>query len=154
MAPAQDPQEPLVFAICDMSDIPPGAAKGFSLLQRDKSGAVRPLALVVVHTRDHRYFAYANRCPHTGVWLNIRNGEYLSESGDALVCSRHGARFCFDSGQCLEGPCEGQMLDSYPVAAIAGDICLIGVDLVEMDDEAEAATAGADETLEITVAPE
>ena len=144
--------EPAVFAICDMYDIAPGEARGFRLLRREAGGKVRPFALVVLRTEDNRYFGYENRCPHTGVWLNVRSGKYLDEQGDALVCSRHGARFTLESGLCLTGPCEGQWLESFPVAAVAGDVCLIGVDLVEAD-ESQYPSANWDDTLDITIHP-
>lgn len=143
---------PLVFAICDMADIPPGTAKGFRLLKREEDGEARPFAMIVVRTFDNRYFGYANRCPHTGVWLNIRNGEYLSETGDALMCSRHGARFDFETGQCLEGPCAGEILQSYPVVAFAGDVCVLGLDLVDADEDDPP--TDWDETLDITIQPD
>ena len=133
-----------------MYDIAAGEAKGFSLQRREADGTVRPLPVVIVRTHDNRYFGYANRCPHTSVWLNVRSGGYLTEDGTALVCSRHGARFDIEDGLCLEGPCKGEALERFFVAAISGDVCLLGVDLVD-DDADTTKLDGEQNTLDITI---
>ena len=139
-----------VFALCDMYDLKAGEARGFSLLRREAEGVARPFTLVVVQTKDGRYFGYANSCPHTGVWLNVRSCGYLDEAGRDLVCSRHGARFDVETGVCLEGPCEGEKLEAFCVTALAGDVCLLGVDLVE-DEACDDRSDEDDATPEITV---
>jgi nitrite reductase/ring-hydroxylating ferredoxin subunit len=54
-------------------------------------------------------------CPH---WIDVRldkdSGAEFREG--ELVCSRHGATFPLDSGECTYRPCEGATLEEVDVA--------------------------------------
>ena len=61
------------------------------------------------------YFAYLNRCPHTGVNLEWQANQFLDRTEQFIQCSTHGARFKIDDGLCIFGPCQGRSLTSIPI---------------------------------------
>lgn len=64
--------------------------------------------------------AYLNLCPHYSLPLNHRDGEFLTRDGNRIMCRQHLALFDIDTGQCLDGACEGQGLIAIPVT-VSGD---------------------------------
>lgn len=62
------------------------------------------------------YYAWVNRCPHTGTPLDTWPNEFFSEDGRFLICSTHGAVFDPASGVCVQGPCPGARLEALTVA--------------------------------------
>jgi nitrite reductase/ring-hydroxylating ferredoxin subunit len=76
-------------------------------------------SLLLVRRGDERQL-YENRCPHTGESLDPMGGSVLDDSGELLVCQRHGAQFLASSGECLSGPCLGEQLTPVP-CTIVGD---------------------------------
>ena len=42
--------------------------------------------------------------------LNWEPGRFLNNTGDLIQCSTHGALFAIESGECLQGPCQGESL--------------------------------------------
>ncbi len=70
-----------------------------------------------------RLYLYRNSCPHTGVSLNWLPNQFLTEQGDFLQCSLHGALFRIEDGFCVRGPCLGRSLQpvSLPAAPAADD---------------------------------
>jgi nitrite reductase/ring-hydroxylating ferredoxin subunit len=89
--------------LCRLDELPEGQARGFDPLQsgRDSVFALRNRGQVRV---------YLNSCPHLAVPLQYRKDRYLSASGELIVCYAHGAQFLPDTGECVYGPCLGQML--------------------------------------------
>lgn len=53
---------------------------------------------------------YQNRCPHAGTPLNLLNERFMDIENRHLICRTHGAKFDFDTGKCVMGPCKGQFL--------------------------------------------
>ncbi len=89
------------WRLCDLRAIGDGQARGFEL---DDGLSV------FVLRRGDAYFAYLNRCPHTGVELNWQPDQFLDSEGRYIQCSMHGALFRVEDGACLRGPCAGQAL--------------------------------------------
>jgi nitrite reductase/ring-hydroxylating ferredoxin subunit len=75
--------------------------------------------------------AYESRCPHQGVHLDWERGEFLDGEGMRIQCGKHGALFGMGTGLCVDGPCRGEGLSPIEVVIDEGDICLVGVDLIE-----------------------
>jgi len=142
-----------LYVICDQSDIAPGAAVAFSLARLNGEGEARPFPIVVIRTRDDAFYAYENICPHNRLWLNIGDGNFFSADGAFLECGRHGSRFEIDSGVCISGPCKDAGLESIPIAAIDGDVCLFGVSLLEAPEFPDPFDDG-DDTMEIMIHPD
>ncbi|WP_296989628.1 Rieske (2Fe-2S) protein [Thalassospira sp. UBA1131] len=90
--------------LCALSDLDATGAKGLNL-----SGT----GIFVVRSGDD-VFGYINSCPHIGVPLDMEPDEFISDFGDEIICSTHGARFRIEDGECVSGPCTGDMLE--PVA--------------------------------------
>jgi nitrite reductase/ring-hydroxylating ferredoxin subunit len=58
-------------------------------------------------------YAYANRCPHWSVDLDMGEGRLFSELSQRIFCSNHGALFVPDTGYCDAGPCRGLGLERF-----------------------------------------
>lgn len=86
-----------------------GTSKKFTLRrgQRDLE------ALLVNY--EGNYFAYVNRCPHTGITLDWVNNQFFSSDNRYLMCATHGAVFEPPTGECVWGPCFGLALQSVPI---------------------------------------
>jgi nitrite reductase/ring-hydroxylating ferredoxin subunit len=61
------------------------------------------------------FFAYANRCPHWNVDLDLGFGEFYDADTDRIFCRNHGALFLPDTGECTAGPCAGLFLEPFDV---------------------------------------
>tara|TARA_B100000886_G_scaffold63753_1_gene39791 strand:+ start:460 stop:873 length:414 start_codon:yes stop_codon:yes gene_type:complete len=91
--------------ICPANAIPPEETRGFVI---SDSHNTNQLDLIIWHTLDGLR-GFVNSCPHFGLPLETLPDRFLNASGDALVCSAHGA--VFDAtGFCLAGPCQGKSL--------------------------------------------
>ena len=62
-----------------------------------------------------RCYAYRNRCCHHPLPLDFGDGRFLSRTGGTLRCQNHGAEYAIPSGECVQGPCLGAFLESFPV---------------------------------------
>jgi nitrite reductase/ring-hydroxylating ferredoxin subunit len=142
-----------VYVICRASSIEPGRAKAFSLFRVNEAGEGRPFPIVVVRKNAREYFGYVNACPHEGIWLNIRSGDFFDTERKFLRCGRHGAKFEIETGLCVDGPCKDAALEPIPLVVIQGDVCLCGVELVE-DDTVPDPFAEQDDTMEIMIHPD
>ena len=101
-----------------LSDLPdPGSAR--LALDGDAFGHG-----VCVVRDGYKVYAYMNQCPHTGGPMDWQEGKFLSMDGDVILCSTHGARFRFEDGLCVAGPCVGQSLTAVPVTIDNGNIQL------------------------------
>lgn len=63
---------------------------------------------------------YVDRCPHAGYPLAVELDRYLSNDGELILCSWHGAVFEPLSGECVGGPCAGARLTPWPVEVLGG----------------------------------
>ena len=71
---------------------------------------------VAVFNIDGEFYAIEDLCTHDGG--DLASGEV---DGDAIVCPRHGARFCLKTGEVLEPPAY-EPVDIFPVRIEAGRI--------------------------------
>jgi nitrite reductase/ring-hydroxylating ferredoxin subunit len=126
------------YAICAMNDIPSQRARGFVLLRVDEQGKEQPFSIIVIRW-GRQVFGYVNKCPHDGVHLDWERNQFLDPNGIRLMCGKHGALFELGTGTCIEGPCKGRSLQPVPLAILEGDICVVGVQLAEDDEEEEEA---------------
>ncbi|CAI48391.2 probable iron-sulfur protein (2Fe-2S) [Natronomonas pharaonis DSM 2160] len=78
---------------------------------------------VVLVRQDDDVVAWRNYCPH---WTDVRldKGSGAEFRDEELVCTRHGAIFEADSGECSHGPCEGAYLEAVDVAVEGGEVYL------------------------------
>lgn len=102
-------------ALCQVTEIPDGGAKGFPAPQ---GGFIGLMAI----RQGERVFVYVNSCPHIGTPLDWTPDRFLSRDGRFIVCATHGAEFQIDNGTCLRGPCRGDRLETVPVTIEDGTI--------------------------------
>ncbi|RXH38040.1 (2Fe-2S)-binding protein [Bradyrhizobium nanningense] len=121
-----------IYAICSLNDIPNRQAIGFNLMVAEDGGKQRPWSVVVVPW-GKRVLGYINKCPHNGVQLDWEQNQFFDPYGIRLMCGKHGSTFELSTGRCVEGPCQGRALTPIALAALDGDICVVGVHLVEDD---------------------
>ncbi|WP_312932260.1 Rieske (2Fe-2S) protein [Pseudomonas sp.] len=89
--------------LCPSNALPEGTSRTFSVGDLELFGV----------RRQGRAYLYRNRCPHRGIALQWSAEASLLEPGAQLIeCAHHGALFLIDSGECVAGPCEGEMLES------------------------------------------
>ena len=105
-----------------MSDLPKAGTVLCALTDLDATGAkgvnLGGTGIFVVRS-DEGVFGYVNSCPHIGVPLDMEPDEFISDFGDEIICSTHGARFRIQDGECVSGPCTGDVLK--PVAVKVED---------------------------------
>ncbi len=111
---------PAGITLCPLDAIADGAARNFVVELR----AGRFHGFVV--RRGTVVFGYADRCPHMQMPLAQQLDLYLTPDGGHIVCSWHGAVFDVADGSCLGGPCAGQALTPWPVAAVNGRVVTLG----------------------------
>jgi nitrite reductase/ring-hydroxylating ferredoxin subunit len=70
--------------------------------------------------------AYANRCPHWSVDLDMGEGRFYSGLSDRIFCSNHGALFVPATGYCDAGPCRGLRLERFELE-VEGDAGIVRV---------------------------
>ena len=120
----------IAFSVCPITDVPNRKGKGFSLLRRGADGIDSPLHIIVLRW-DRRIFAYVNSCPHQKSRLDWEEGVFTDPNSPHLICGKHGADFTIDTGTCVSGPCKGRDLQQLQVTVIEGDVCLLGLELVD-----------------------
>ncbi|KAF1050972.1 MAG: hypothetical protein GAK43_02610 [Stenotrophomonas maltophilia] len=104
--------------LCPSHALPEGACRGFTLAGQ---------ALLAAR-RGGRVYVYRNRCPHRGIRLEWEPDAFLAPGGGLLQCSHHAALFVIESGECIQGPCSGDWLDSFSCREADGEI------LVDLSD--------------------
>ena len=92
--------------VCKTYDIEDPGSKSFELKIRRKTRSI----FVVKKNGD--FFAYRNRCPHTGANLEWQENQFLDLDKELIQCATHDALFQIDSGKCIAGPCVGKYLES------------------------------------------
>jgi nitrite reductase/ring-hydroxylating ferredoxin subunit len=91
-----------MLLLCTPDQLAEGRSRGFSI-QGQRLLAVR---------KQGRVHAYRNRCPHRGIALEWEADRFLDASGGLLQCAQHGALFLIESGECIQGPCQGEFLEA------------------------------------------
>jgi len=101
---------PVGTSLGGADEILPGGVREF------RFGGDTPFAFRLFVYNDNGIFrAYWNSCPHFDVPLNHTTEELISSDGQHFLCMTHYARFDKSSGQCFEGPCEGEFLQGIPL---------------------------------------
>lgn len=65
----------------------------------------KPREALVLLGDDGEPRAYLNRCRHIPVPLDGGSKQYLTRSGEYLLCGTHGALYRRNDGVCITGPC-------------------------------------------------
>ena len=78
--------------------------------------------LALWRSASGRIAAWADRCPHRGIALEWLPDQFLDHSGSLIQCATHGALFLIESGECVAGPCAGQMLQTLACQEQDGSI--------------------------------
>jgi nitrite reductase/ring-hydroxylating ferredoxin subunit len=105
-----------LIALAKTDEIGNDTAQEFSLTQYQP-----PLELFVIR-KSGRFFAYLNRCPHTGVNLNWMPHQFFDIENEFIQCATHGALFTVADGRCVRGPCAGAYLQPAPIVIQDGTI--------------------------------
>ena len=115
------------FPICRVEDVPKGRAIAREILLDDRKLVILLAAQDIGEGNGDcgQYSAFLNSCPHTGVQLEWRPGDFMDPSNSYLQCSMHGALFQTDSGLCIEGPCVGDSLYKLDIELKHGIIYLL-----------------------------
>ncbi len=85
---------------------------------------VGPEASVLVGRVDGEWRAYENVCRHRALPLDLGVGSPMSDDGEYLLCSQHGALYQRGDGLCVVGPCAGERLTPLRVVTDRGDLLL------------------------------
>jgi nitrite reductase/ring-hydroxylating ferredoxin subunit len=104
------------LSLCRLDSLPDPGSRGFKL--PTPQGPVECLLV----RRGNRFFAYHNRCPHTGAPLDWVPGQFLDLKGELIQCALHGALFLPETGECVHGPCLGAHLVRVPVMVEDGGL--------------------------------
>ena len=99
----------MTHILCKTTDIEDPGSKSFEVKIRRK---IRDI--FVVH-KDGDFFAYYNKCPHTGASLEWQEDQFLDMDNALIQCATHDALFKIDSGECIAGPCAGDALELLPL---------------------------------------
>lgn len=105
--------------ILKYEDVAEGTSKGFEV----ECGGQQLSGFVVL--KDGQFFAYENKCPHTGAPLDWIEDQFLDADGAYIQCAVHDARFEIDSGRCVLGPCMGDCLKALSIDASKNGIFLM-----------------------------
>jgi nitrite reductase/ring-hydroxylating ferredoxin subunit len=104
--------------LCKTTDIEDPGSKNFELKIKRKIQSV-----FVVH-KNGEFFAYYNKCPHTGASLEWQEDQFLDLDKALIQCATHDALFTIDTGECISGPCVGDSLQALPISIINDEIHL------------------------------
>jgi len=118
--------------ICQVDELPQGAAQSFELLRKKKSGRAIKWSIFVVRDQA-RVVGYVNKCPHQPVPLDWEGNRILDPHAMQLHCGKHGARFALEDGKCVHGPCVGDSLQSVALRVLDGAVYVENVELVPRD---------------------
>jgi len=100
--------------LCKTSDINDPGSKSFEVKIKRKTQAI-----FVIH-KDSEFFAYYNKCPHTGATLEWQEDQFLDLDNALIQCATHDALFIINDGKCIAGPCVGDSLQPLPLSIIDG----------------------------------
>ena len=103
--------------LCRLDEIEDPGSRGFEDIEGE--------APFFVVRRGAEVFAYRNSCPHYNAPLDWKPHAFLSYKKDYIMCSMHAARFRFEDGVCIDGPCPGQSLETVDVLQRDGEVVLL-----------------------------
>lgn len=78
-----------------------------------------------IYNDDGQFRAFRNSCPHYDVPLNHEPDRLFTLDGNYFLCMTHHATFDKHDGHCVQGPCEGESLETIPLSR-EGDRLLVG----------------------------
>jgi len=104
--------------LCKTTDIEDPGSKSFEVKIKRKTQSI-----FVVH-KNGEFFAYYNKCPHTGASLEWLEHQFLDLDKALIQCATHDALFMIDSGECVAGPCVGDTLQNLKLSIQADEIHL------------------------------
>jgi len=104
--------------LCKFSELDDLTSKSFDVKIKRKT------TNIFVTRKDDQVYAYENVCPHAQAPLESDPDKYLNASKEKIVCAIHGAEFSIESGDCLDGLCDGVGLTVVSVDIIEGDLVL------------------------------
>ena len=117
-----DPSEfPPVRVLAEARRLDEGAGAHFSVVVE---GIQRDAFVVRYHGG---FFAYLNTCRHELLPLDFGDAHFFDDDYDALVCCHHGARYRPETGECINGPCEGGRLTALALEERDGGLWCLGV---------------------------
>ncbi len=108
----------MAYILCKTNEIEDPGSKSFEVKIKRKTQSI-----FVVH-KDGEFFAYYNKCPHTGANLEWQQDQFLDLDKALIQCATHDALFTIDSGECIAGPCAGESLQPLPLTITAGELSL------------------------------
>ncbi|MEH6471185.1 MAG: Rieske (2Fe-2S) protein [Halopseudomonas sp.] len=100
--------------LCHIDDIPNEQPKGLMWGQQ---------SLIAIKWNGQLHL-YLNRCPHRGIPLEWLPDQFLDLERQFIQCSTHGALFQIETGECIQGPCQGQSLEPIRYTLIDEMICI------------------------------
>jgi nitrite reductase/ring-hydroxylating ferredoxin subunit len=103
-----------LLELCAVSDLENPGSKGF---YHEKGH-------IFVVRRGDDVFVYENSCPHLGVNLEWQKDRFLDSEKRLIQCATHGALFLMETGECVAGPCPGDMLTKVPHTVQSGVVYL------------------------------
>lgn len=95
--------------LCDTGDIDNGQAREF------RFGKSPFDFRMFIYNDEGEFRGFRNSCPHFDVPLNHEPDRLFTLDGKYFLCMTHHATFDKHSGECVEGPCLGQALQSIPL---------------------------------------
>ena len=108
----------MTHILCKTTDIEDPGSKSFEVKIKRKTQSI-----FVVH-KNGEFFAYYNKCPHTGATLEWQEDQFLDLDKALIQCATHDALFMIDSGECIAGPCVGDNLEPLSITIHEGEIHL------------------------------
>lgn len=105
--------------LCRLAEVPDGGSNGFAVHWRGE------LRRFMILRRSDDVFVYVNRCPHAGLPLDFRPGQFLDLAKTQILCTNHGAVFRIEDGFCVAGPCAGESLQRPATEVRNGTVYLV-----------------------------
>lgn len=109
----------MTHLLCKTTDIEDPGSKSFEVKIKRKTQSI-----FLIH-KNGEFFAYYNQCPHTGASLEWQEDQFLDLDKELIQCATHDALFKIDSGECVAGPCVGDLLKSLPLSITNDEIHLL-----------------------------
>jgi nitrite reductase/ring-hydroxylating ferredoxin subunit len=98
------------WRLCPAEEIGEGEGRGF------RFGSGPDFRALFVIRKRGELRAFENSCPHIGTPLDLMPDRFFARDGEHLLCSTHGARFRWQDGVCIDGPCLGKRLRALALA--------------------------------------
>jgi nitrite reductase/ring-hydroxylating ferredoxin subunit len=108
-------RRPLI-RLCAVTDVSAGRATLTRLSQT--------LSVILLRLQDGTLTAYRNACPHMGIELDWDPARLLTKDARHLKCTGHHALFDVQTGTCVKGPCQGEILTRLKIQESNGEVFL------------------------------